>query len=204
MKKTILILTMVLLLVPAGLFAGVFDLSLGVTAQNKMGYDATSGEFDEDMFTDVENYAFGGDIRMRLLFAEVGIMGLYSQTAAEETRIDGILTGGLSLDLLGLVRVGLGMGPRMTVVEETGGWKVYGPDNTAIDEDTDFESALMNAPMTYRATVDLKLGKILLGLNYTVDSNGFTFDEPNPVNLMPDDAAWGNGRIGASVLFTIF
>jgi hypothetical protein len=204
MKKTILILTMVLLLVPAGLFAGVFDLSLGVTAQNKMGYDATSGEFDEDMFTDVENYAFGGDIRMRLLFAEVGIMGLYSQTAAEETRIDGILTGGLSLDLLGLVRVGLGMGPRMTVVEETGGWKVYGPDNTAIDEDTDFESALMNAPMTYRATVDLKLGKILLGLNYTVDSNGFTFDEPNPANLMPDDAAWGNGRIGASVLFTIF
>ena len=90
------------------------------------------------------------------------------------------------------------------LAQQTGGWKVYGPDNTAIDEDTDFESALMNAPMTYRATVDLKLGKILLGLNYTVDSNGFTFDEPNPVNLMPDDAAWGNGRIGASVLFTIF
>ncbi len=204
MKKTILVLSILLLLIPAGLFAGVFDLSLGAVAQNKMAYDATSGEFDPDMFTNIENYAFGGDIRMRLLFAELGIMGLYSQTANDEIMFDGILTVGPSLDLLGLVRVGLGMGPKMTVVQEAAGWKVYGPDGTAITEETDFESAFMNAPMTYRATVDLKLGNLLFGVNYTVNSEGFTFGNMNTAALLPGESDWGNGRIGASVLFTIF
>lgn len=203
MKKTLLVLTMILLLVPAGLFAGVFDLSLGATAQYQGPFDASSDIEWTDGMSEVENYALGGDIRMRLLFAEVGIMGLYSEVE-NGYKINGVLTGGLSLDLLGLVRVGLGMGPRMTATNIDGTWMVYGPDNVEVDEGTDFEAAFMNAPMTYRATVDLKLGSILLGLNYTVDSNGFTFDNPNPTYLMPDDDSWGNGRIGASVLFTIF
>lgn len=202
MKKTILIMAMVLLLVPAGLFAGLFDLSLGATAQYQGPFDVTSDIEWADGMSEIENYAFGGDIRMRLLFAEVGIMGLYSQLD-EGYKINGIVTGGLSLDLLGLVRVGLGMGPRMTATNVDGTWTVFGPGNEEVTEGTDFEAAFMNAPMTYRATVDLKLGKILLGLNYTVDSNGFTFEDPDPTTLMPTADAWGNGRIGASVLFTL-
>lgn len=130
-------------------------------------------------------------------------MGLYSQLD-EGYKIDGIVTGGLSLDLLGLVRVGLGMGPRMTATNVDGTWTVYGPGNEEVTEGTDFEAAFMNAPMTYRATVDLKLGKILLGVNYTVDSAGFTFDNMDTTKLLPSDTNWGNGRIGASVLFTLF
>lgn len=202
MKKTILIMAMVLLLVPAGLFAGLFDLSLGATAQYQGPFDVTSDIEWADGMSEIENYAFGGDVRMRLLFAEVGVMGLYSQLE-EGYKINGIVTGGLSLDLLGLVRVGLGMGPRMTATNIDGTWAVYGPENEEVTEGTDFEAAFMNAPMTYRATVDLKLGKILLGLNYTVDSDGFTFENPDPTTLMPSADSWGNGRIGASVLFTL-
>lgn len=201
MKKTIMIVLVVLLVAPMGLFAGIFDFSIGATAQYTEAFNATEEVELSDGMADIENYVFGADIRTRLLFAEVGLMGLYSE-AENGFNLDGVLTGGLSLDLLGLVRVGLGMGPRLSAnFQDDGTIVVYGPDGP-LTEETDFEAAFMNAPMTYRATVDLKLGSILLGLNYTVDSNGFTFSNPEAVdNLNPN---WEQGRIGASVLLTLF
>ena len=202
MKKTIMIVLVVLLVAPMGLFAGIFDFSIGATAQYTEAFNATEEvELSEGM-ADIENYVFGADIRTRLLFAEIGLMGLYSE-AGNGFNLDGVLTGGLSLDLLGLVRVGVGMGPRLSAnFQEDGTVVVYGPDGGPLGEDTDFEAAFMNAPMTYRATVDLKLGKILLGLNYTVDSNGFNFNEPEAVDKLNPN--WEQGRIGASVLLTLF
>jgi hypothetical protein len=201
MKKTIMIVLVVLLVAPMGLFAGIFDFSIGATAQYTEAFNATEEVELADGMAEIENYVFGADIRTRLLFAEVGLMGLYSE-AENGFNLDGVLTGGLSLDLLGLVRVGLGMGPRLSAnFQDDGTIVVYGPDGP-LTEETDFEAAFMNAPMTYRATVDLKLGSILLGLNYTVDSNGFTFSNPEAVdNLNPN---WEQGRIGASVLLTLF
>ena len=201
MKKTIMIVLVVLLVAPMGLFAGIFDFSVGATAQYTKAFDATGEiEFEEGM-ADIENYVFGADIRTRLLFAEVGLMALYSQ-AEDGFNLDGVLTGGISLDLLGLLRVGLGMGPRLSAnFQEDGTVVVYGPTGP-LDEGTDFEAAFMNAPMTYRATVDLKLGNVLLGLNYTVDSSGYTFGNMEETDkLVPN---WEQGRIGASVLFTLF
>jgi hypothetical protein len=200
MKKTIMIVLVVLLVAPMG-FAGIFDFSIGATAQYTEAFNATEEvELSEGM-ADIENYVFGADIRTRLLFAEIGLMGLYSE-AEDGFNLDGVLTGGLSLDLLGLVRVGLGMGPRLSAnFQDDGTIVVYGPDGE-LGEDTDFEAAFMNAPMTYRATVDLKLGSILVGLNYTVDSNGFHFAEPEAVDKLNPN--WEQGRIGASVLLTLF
>jgi hypothetical protein len=203
MKKTMMVLAMVLLLVPAGLFAGIFDLSLGATAQYNGSVSVEEGfEWQEGM-SDPENYAFGADVRMRVLFAEVGVAGLYS-TLDTGHKIEGIVTGGVSLDLLGLVRVGLGMGPRLSVEfdEDWGNATVYGADGYPIDEDTDFEAAFMNAKMTYRATADLKLGSLLFGINYTIDSDGFTFEEGNYDKMLPNFE--NGGSIGASVLITLF
>lgn len=203
MKKTMLVLIVALLLVPAGLFAGIIDLSIGATAQYNGGVALGNGlEWQEGM-ANIENYEFGPDLRLRLLFAEVGVAGLYSPIAEGGHRISGILTGGLSLDLLGLVRVGVGMGPRMAVVfdDEFTTATVYGPDGTTVVGDN-FEDAFMNAPMSYRATVDLKLGRILLGVNYIINSNGFTFAQENYDDLLPDFTQ--PGTVGVSALFTIF
>ena len=63
---------------------------------------------------------------------------------------------------------------------------------------------MMNTPLTWRATADVKLGKILVGLNYTINSNGFTLESSDYTKLLPASSAWENGRIGASVLYTIF
>jgi hypothetical protein len=209
MKKTLLVLVVALLLVPAGLFASLFNLSLGATAQYTGVFDASQvEEFDWEQLADVANYGFGADVRVKVLFAEVGISALYSQGFVETTaytgeayKLSGIVTGGLSLDLLGLVRIGLGMGPRVNAVFNDAGQAFFWSNGTELTEGTDFEEFFMNAPMTYRATADIKLGNILVGLNYTVDSTGFTFGNMYTLGLAPD---FTNGRIGASVLFTLF
>ncbi|MDD3823050.1 MAG: hypothetical protein PHN93_04815 [Sphaerochaetaceae bacterium] len=202
MKKTMLVLLAVLLLVPATLSAGILDLSLGATAQYNGSFAISENMEWQEGMADIENYAFGPDLRLRVLFAEVGVAGLYSTTATGH-RIGGLVTGGLSLDFLGLLRVGLGLGPRMAVTfdEDWSNAQVIGPTGP-VSGDTDLAAAFMNAPMTYRATVDLKLGKILFGLNYIIDSDGFTFQEANYDKLMPKFE--NGGTIGASLLFTLF
>jgi hypothetical protein len=62
----------------------------------------------------------------------------------------------------------------------------------------------MASDLTWRATVDLKLGNILVGLNYTIDSDGFTIDNSDFTKLLPGEEQWNSGRIGVSALFTIF
>ena len=205
MKKTILVLLVALLLVPAGLFADGFDFSIGATAQYTNAFDATNtDQIDWESFADIENYGFGADMRLRILFAELDIAALYSQGEIDgETlhSVTGLVTGGVSLDLIGLLRVGLGMGPRINVLFNDAGDVVVFNETQVITADTDFAEAFMNAPMTYRATADLKLGGVMVGLNYTVDTDGFTFETMDTTKLAPNFA---EGRIGVSALLTLF
>jgi hypothetical protein len=205
MKKVLITLTIIMLLVPAAAFAGIFDFSVGATAQYKIPYDVSGEITFEDGMADPKNYTFGADIRTRLLFAEVGVMAMYDQLENEGDTIDtltGLVTGGLSLDLLGLVRVGLGLGPRVSA--DFGDEVIfYNSDGQVLDA-TNYGEALMASDLTWRATVDLKLGNILVGLNYTIDSDGFTIDNSDFTKLLPGEEQWNSGRIGVSALFTIF
>jgi len=205
MKKTILVLLVALLLVPAGLFADGFDFSIGATAQYTNAFDVTATEgFDWESLKDPENYGFGADMRLRILFAELDIAALYSQgEVGGQTlhSVTGLVTGGVSLDLIGLLRVGLGMGPRINALFNENGDGVIISNGQVINEDTDFAEAFMNAPMTYRATADLKLGGVMVGLNYTVDTDGFTFETMDTAKLAPN---FSEGRIGVSALLTLF
>jgi len=62
----------------------------------------------------------------------------------------------------------------------------------------------MNTPLVWRATVDLKLGSVLLGVNYMVNTNNFTIENGNYEGLIPTDALFKSGRIGASFLISLF
>lgn len=205
MKKRLLVALLVLAMVPAALFAGFFDFGIGATAQFVPSFNPyETAEFDWAQLANIENYGFGADIRTRIMFAELDIAGLYSQETVDSTTyhgISGLITGGISLDLLGLVRVGLGMGPRVyALIDDQGNASIYG-DNGELTATTDFEDAFMNAPMTYRATVDLKLGNLMVGVNYTVDSDGFTFANMDTTKLAPQ---FDYGKLGASVTFILF
>ncbi len=205
MKKVLITLTIIMLLVPAAAFAGIFDFSVGATAQYKIPYDVSGEITFEDGMADPKNYTFGADIRTRLLFAEVGVMAMYDQLENESETIDtltGLVTGGISLDLLGLVRVGLGLGPRVSA--DFGDEVIFYNSEGQVLDATNYGEALMASDLTWRATVDLKLGNILVGLNYTIDSDGFTIDNSDFTKLLPGEEQWNSGRIGVSALFTIF
>ena len=133
-------------------------------------------------------------------------MALYDQIEVAGDSVDtlsSLVTAGVSLDLLGLVRIGLGLGPRVRV--EFGDDVVfYDADGGELLDAENYGDALMESDLTWRATADVKLGKILIGLNYTVDSNGFTADNSDFTKLLPGESQWNSGRIGVSALFTIF
>ena len=205
MKKVLITLTIIMLLVPAAAFAGIFDFSVGATAQYKIPYDASGEITFEDGMADPKNYTYGADIRTRVLFAEIGVMAMYDQLENEGETIDtltGLVTGGISLDLLGLVRVGLGLGPRVSA--DFGDEVIFYNSEGQVLDATNYSEALMESDLTWRATVDLKLGNVLVGLNYTIDSNGFTIDNSDFTKLLPGEEQWNSGRIGVSALFTIF
>lgn len=202
MKKILIILTIMMMLVPAIAFAGIFDFSVGATAQYKLPGPIAEIEWEDEM-AKIENYTFGADIRTRILFAEVDVIALYDQITPDVHTFSSLVTGGISLDLLGLVRVGLGLGPRLRV-EFDDGAKFYDANGTELTDVDNFSDALMNSDLTWRATVDLKLGSVLVGLNYTVDSNGFTIEDNNFADLLPGSSQWNSGRVGVSALFTIF
>lgn len=204
MKKVLIMLTIIMMLVPAAAFAGLFDFSVGATAQYKLPYNVNTSSWEwEDGMTKVENYTFGADIRTRLLFAEVDVVALYDQITPDTHTLSSLVTGGISLDLLGLVRIGLGLGPRLRV-EFGDEVAFYDANGDELEDAENFTDALMKSDLTWRATVDLKLGKVLVGLNYTVDSKGFKIEDNNFADLLPGESQWNSGRIGVSALFTIF
>jgi hypothetical protein len=200
MKKRLSILLILLLIVSTGLFAGILNLSVGATAQYKISATEVS---DAEFMGDIENWAFGPDVRLRLLFAEVGVTGLYSPREDGGHVLSGLMTGGVSFDVLGMLRIGLGLGPRIAASfdKDFGHPQIFVAGEGLVD--STFGEAFMNAPMTYRATVDFKLSKFLIGLNYTIDSDGFTFANTDFGSLVPNFKD-NPGKIGVSVLFSIF
>ncbi|NCB01918.1 MAG: hypothetical protein EOM67_07095 [Spirochaetia bacterium] len=209
MKKVLITLTIIMMLVPAVAFAGIFDFSVGATAQYKLPVGDPAEIVWEEEMADPANYTFGADIRTRILFAEVDVMAMYEKKEINGgpevvDTFTGLVTGGISLDLLGLVRVGLGLGPRVSAQLLDEGVKFYNADGFELTDADTYMDALMESDLTWRATVDLKLGNVLVGLNYTVDSNGFTINDADVAKLLPGESQWNTGRVGASVLFTLF
>ena len=210
MKKVWILLIVLAVLVPAAVSASPFGLSLGVTGL----YNDTFGDIkaamedgDYDGFSNIDNYRFGADLRIKLLLAEIDAVAMFG-SEGDSTNISMLTTAGLSFDLFGLLRIGAGVGPRFNVNINPGGevwvWVKDDTDPTGrkkVDLDNAGE-AFMKSKLAYRLTADLKLGKILLGLNYTLDTN-YTFEEWEKFeNIF--NAPFDNGYMGVSVLFSFF
>ncbi len=202
-KKFLISLIVVCVLLPAALSAAIVDLSLGVTGQyaDTLGTVQAAG-YDVAQFTDINNYTLGADVRVKLLLAEVDLVGTFSNANIGYTEISTLTTAGISLDLLGLLRVGFGMGPRwvVRVDNNTGEFQVYQGGVLVATED--LGKTFQTSPVAYRATADFNLGSIMVGVNYTLDTN-YTFENYQEVDKL-FNANMDNGKLGVSVLFSLF
>jgi hypothetical protein len=208
MKRRFLVtLLVVCVLLPAALSAAIVDLSLGATAQYKPILGDIKDSADADDFTGFskfENYALGADVRLKLLIAEVDLVGMFSQTTDDYTKIELLTTAGISLDLLGFARLGFGLGPNWIIEmnNDTGDFIMREKETNKITTLDNFGDTFINSPVAYRATVDFNLGGLMLGLNYTLETQ-YTFKNAQEVNKL-FEAKMDDGKFGVSLLFSLF
>lgn len=186
MKKLIIVL--LILLIPAGLFA---EVRLGpvafwnhpllpVVAGDQTAQDAL------DQFT-LEDITFGADFRLKLFLFQASAMALFTpglQSADTSTSIipasfDIFLDAGLSFQIL-ILRLGIGAGPNFTF---------FTGDTVYIDDPVSWGANV-------KSTVDIVLGPISFGLIHVFQFD-FQFDDPASI-LSPDKT---QSLLGLSVLF---
>lgn len=204
-KKLLTILLILCVVVPATLSAKVFDISLGPNVQFKPDFDEISSGDMGELFGKIENYAFGADLRMKILLAEVDLIGTFGKigvAGSDYVEISLLPTAGVSFDLFGFTRLGIGLGPRFRVLIDDGGdAKVLGGSGT-IESWENFGDAFIKSPLALRASVDFKLGKVWLGANYTLDTE-YTFEQYDKFDKL-FSAEWTKGRFGVSLLYSFF
>ncbi|HAF86429.1 MAG TPA: hypothetical protein DCG32_08750 [Sphaerochaeta sp.] len=210
MKKRFLVLLIVVcVLLPATLSAALVDLSIGATARYDKSFAEVQTSIDDETYGDelakIENYAFGADVRVKLLLAEVDLVGMFGNktiSGVDYTTISVLTSAGISLDILNIARLGFGMGPRFNVmIDPDGNTVIEDSSGTGVDSMDRFSEAFINSPVAYRATADFKLGNMMVGLNYTVDT-AYTFNNAADVqNLF--DAPLDSGKVGVSFLFSL-
>ncbi len=209
-KKFLLSLLIVCVLLPAALSAAIVDLSLGVTAQYKEDLGTIQTEIEGESWDglgNIDNYAFGADLRMKFLIAEVDLVGKFSQepiSSVDYTKIETLTTAGVSMDLLGIARLGFGLGPNWIVRmnNETGEFAIYDENDVFQNDIESLGETFINSPVAYRATLDFNLGSLMLGLNYTLET-GYTFKNYQNVNEL-FESNLDEGTVGVSLLFSLF
>ncbi|HHT80257.1 MAG TPA: hypothetical protein GXZ69_03315 [Spirochaetales bacterium] len=210
MKKRFLVsLIVVCVLIPATLSAAMVNLSIGATARYDKSFEEVQSFIDNDTYGEelgkIENYAFGADIRLKILLAEIDLVGMFGKetvNSIDYTSISVLTSAGISLDILNIARLGFGMGPRFNVLIDSDGNAAL-KDSTGNDVDSldGFGDAFIKSPVAYRATADIKLGSMMLGLNYTVDTS-YTFENWERVQDL-FDAPLNSGKVGVSFLFSL-
>lgn len=191
--KKILMMAAILFLSVSMLSASLISFGFGANMKDPVPFNEETG------LSPIDNWMFGGEIRLGVLFAEASASALYDAT---NDRISGLLTFGTSLSLFDLVHLGVGAGPAVGI-DMAGGavdWAYMNSTGTYVGSE-DLGSALDAGLVHYRIHGDVKIGRISAGLTYLVPSDGYTVTDNDPLALIPD---WDAATVGASLLFWLF
>ncbi|MPN27383.1 hypothetical protein SDC9_174814 [bioreactor metagenome] len=133
------------------------------------------------------------------------MVGKFSQEtigSVDYTKIEVLSTAGVSMDLLGFTRLGFGMGPNWIVrMDKDGKFTIFDANDNP-QTLSSLGETFINSPVAYRATLDFNLGKLMLGLNYTLETD-YTFKKPGEVDKL-FNAKMDDGTVGVSLLFSLF
>ena len=194
--KRLLITIMVLCFAVSAVSAGLISFGFGAHALNTIPYNN-----DDPELGTAEDWQFGGEMRLGVLFAEGSVSGVYD---ASNDMITGLFTVGTSLSLFDLLHLGVGVGPAFAITFADGdevGWKYGNSSGSGYTTASDIGGVFDNGLIHYRAHGDMKLGRLSFGLTLQVPSDGYTMADNDVLELMPD---WDNAKMGASLLFWLF
>lgn len=188
MHKKFFIILLVLVL-PATAFA---QLQIGPTAYYNFPLLTEGGEVDvpELRGVDIADFTFGADARLKLAIFQISGLTLFTPGFVDEANllflppsIDLFLDAGLAFDIF-FLRLGLGIGPNFSF---------FLGESELISEPVSFGTNL-------RATVDVVLGGISVGLSYLMQ---FDFDlaDVDPGTIL--DADKTQGLFGLAFLFQL-
>lgn len=200
MKKKILLLALVALLAASSVFAGqLFQIGLAAQYQNVLS-DVLSaeegGEVETAGLLDIENYKFGADVRVNLLFLNVSGLGLVQTEKDGDNTVwnfDTSLTAGFTLGL-GPVRATVGVGPNMMFGINGGEFSV---DGQPVEN---FMEVAKASPLVYRGDLSINLGSFGIGASYMLNSET-SLGEFDFAKLLPD---WSAGKVSIALLFNLF
>ena len=163
-------LFLILLILPVALFA---QLQVGGTAlYNYPLVEDSSSDISASDFT------FGADARLKILLFQASGLALFTPgTDLSPANLDLFLDGGITFDVL-MFRLGLGAGPNFRVPLGEGSTSGFG--------------------LNVKATADLMLGDLSLGLTYL---NKFELDFEQAGELL--DQNYSQGLFGISLLFSL-
>jgi hypothetical protein len=189
MKKGVLIVVLIIFTF-GSLQAKSFSLGVGLSGQNKIPMGEESKELS------FEDFVFGGELRLRLFFLEGTYNTLYD--VSNESFVS-LVTGGFNFSLFDIIHLGLGVGPSfaMKLNNEAYFWASVDKNGSYQGQDS-FSDAFLNGLIHYRAHVDLKLGKVSAGFNWSVPSKGFYLSADDLAEFLPN---WEKVKLGFSVLF---
>ncbi len=194
MKKVLTILVLAAL-IPACLFASnLFGFTVGATAayQKASLGDVTEG-FDVSTLK-LEDFKFGADVDLRLLFLDVNGKGFYAKNAADQVCLNGIVSANLSINIL-VVGVKAGLGYQYAYNTVTKEFEI-GREAKSFDQ---FKDACFDI----YAGLDVKLGKVVVGAYATLPT-GVSIAKNNWTELLSTvQENWKSAQFGLSVGFAI-
>jgi hypothetical protein len=210
-RKTIILFSLVLLLLPTAVFSGEL-FSLGFGSINQVQVDPFHPDTQIASLIDVHNWATGGEIRASLLnvnldgylliqqgqiidVTESG-MPVFADDIAQ--RLFGMVALGFSTEVASCTTLSLAAGSLIGLdVHQNFSAQFWMGDQDNIYSATGWDEFYQHVVLAYRARLDLNLGNFSLGVHYQVPSQGYSVAYYETEALIPD---WNQGKFGFSFI----
>ena len=213
MVRKLLLISSILLLISASVFAGgLFGLSVGAAAELNSPIALPDGPLPDFASVGLEDFSPGIDLRMNILFAELSMLATAGITTPEQSGdpeqtedvywIDSYVGVGLTTELLGFLDLGITAGPYLALNKTVNGeFELFGIPQVEGEAPTPITTPedLSTLPLYLRATADLKLGPVSVGTFLLINS------QTSFANLADFDpsAVAPEGTVGVSVLLNL-
>ena len=192
--KKVIIAMLIVLMVPACIFAGrgLFDLTVGATAESTYDIQKVQDAINNDgeFKFSTADIGFGADVEAKLAFVAVDARGVY---APAQKTISGIVSANLAFDIF-FIRVKAGLGYEYNYNFDTK--EIYfGTGKNVTSDFADYQNAAFDACVG----VDFLIGGLTIGAHASLPTS-VTIAQNNWADLIPTiKDNWQYAKLGVTV-----